>query len=97
MTAETEAEVFVENFLDERLLPVLTDKPAVILYKGEQVKLPSGKSAWKNKGAARIALTQALTFHYSTDKEMYKLYRRPSDLRKDMEQKGIITIKEFQE
>lgn len=83
--------------LERRLKPVLDKVPAVILYNGKQVKLPSGKSAWRDKGAARIALTQALSFHYTDDAELIEVFKRPANLRQYLEDQGIIEIKTFEE
>lgn len=36
--------------------------PCVIMYKGEQLKMPSGKTAWRNAGDARKALANAVFY-----------------------------------
>lgn len=65
---------------------VKNDNPCVILVDGEQVKLPSGKMTWKNKRAARSALTNSIA---EVD------YKHASLIRKMLEEEGFIKIKEF--
>lgn len=67
------------------LQDVKKELPCVILIQGKQVKLPSGKTAWKSKGAARSALTNAL----------YSKVKYPAMVRKELEDEGFLEFKEF--
>lgn len=77
------AKEFLQNL--ER---VKESTPCIILIGGEQVKLPSGKSAWKSIGAARSALTNALFNHGGRS-------RYPSIIRKELEKEGFIEFKTY--
>lgn len=73
-----------KSFLRERLKIVKRDTPCIILIDNKQVKLASGKSAWKNIGSARAALTSAMS---------YGGIKYPSIVRKELEKEKIVVFK----
>lgn len=52
-------------------------EPCIILYNGSVLKVPSGKSAWRNKGDAKRALTNALSgrLSYNEKKQIQDEYQ----------------------
>lgn len=71
-------------------------KPCIIIYNGEQLKLPSGKVAWRNKGDAKSALTNALQnqLPYNERREFQKQEGYTS-ISTYLEEKGIVKFVTF--
>ena len=74
-----------KEFLNS-LPDVKKDTPCVIIIQDKQIKLPSGKSAWKSKGAARSAFTNALGNVIGV--------RHPAMTRQVLEDEGFVKFKE---
>lgn len=80
MDEMTEAKKYLSGFKE-----VKDELPCVILIQGKQVRLPSGKTAWKSKGAARSAFTNCL----------YSIVKYPALVRKELEKEGFVEFKVF--
>jgi hypothetical protein len=63
----------------------------IILYKGKQIKLPSGKSIWSKKNHASAALTNSLYGHFSK----YRHGITPSEVTKLLIKEGLIEVKKL--
>lgn len=87
---------------------VKKESPVIITINGEQVRMPSGKSAWKNMRAAKLAfgagLKKLLWERARTPEDYWRrdpnnLYNRASrygwtKLRDDLVEAGIIEFKQ---
>jgi len=83
------------------------EKPVIILVNGKQVQMPSGKSAWKNMRAAKLAFNSGLKtglWHMARTSEDYwrrdpnSLYRQAekigwTNLRNQLVEQGIVEFK----
>lgn len=71
-------------------------KPCIITYNGEQIKVPSGKVSWRNKGDAKKALTNALSNAIGYwDMRALKEESGFSSVSEFLESKGIIKFVTF--
>lgn len=61
--------------------------PCVIIYKGSPLTVPSGKSSWRNVGAAKNALNLAMNFYMGKIEGM-----TPATY---LEKEGIVEFKTF--
>lgn len=77
--------------LEERLNGmVINNKGAcIILFKGQQIKLPSGKVVWAKVGHAKNAWSNA----FGNRAAQRYGYKDAKDLRNDLMSKGILQFK----
>lgn len=73
----------------ERLSSTTAQSPCIIIYKGKQLTMPSGKSSWKTKGYAKSALNNAIYHSWEFKKEFGE------SVTTYLEREGIIEFKTF--
>jgi hypothetical protein len=86
--------------LDRSIDGTLNKGVFIIRWRGKPIETPSGKSAWKSKGAAGCALAHA--FRRTVESYQYadKVSRRDNDYWKniieDLKQEGTLEVQEIE-